>query len=370
MNKVIVIKKYVLGIFIALLLVTVGTNIYFRYVKALSSCDFDTSSYGTGSFGDCPAAVALITPTPSVKPTTTTLPTPTIDTSPTDAPVTTPSIDATPTDEVISQTTVTPTQVITGETTTTPVPTPTQTPLRNFFNKLITQPGEEPAKIGLPLEDYIENIQKTTEENTPTIIRPVVQEAGAFGLVSLLLLIFDYALIMRFVILGGFLIPFLKLLFSKKGKGQVFNTVTKEPLAFAMIRVTDPASGTIIKKSITNLKGRYSLRIKPGTYNVEVVHRGYHSYFQQFTASNETSLDAIVGMEEDVQSSFSNNFQYSVYYSNPTLIIFLFSFTLSLINLLYVRTFGSVAISLMTTSVWILFRKKRDPEKMEIYGKV
>ncbi len=69
------------------------------------------------------------------------------------------------------------------------------------------------------------------------------------------------------------LISWLFGLFRKEKKGRLFgivyDSITKQPLPLAIVRVYDTATKKLIKTEVTNKEGRYEFLLKPGQYTLE-----------------------------------------------------------------------------------------------------
>ncbi|MDD5490535.1 MAG: FG-GAP-like repeat-containing protein [Patescibacteria group bacterium] len=78
-----------------------------------------------------------------------------------------------------------------------------------------------------------------------------------------------------------YLIPYLQFIFTepfrllsrrkRKGWGTVYNSISKEPIDLAIVRLINVQNGTLVQTQITDKQGRYNLIIKEaGTYRIEV----------------------------------------------------------------------------------------------------
>jgi hypothetical protein len=83
------------------------------------------------------------------------------------------------------------------------------------------------------------------------------------------------------------LLPFLQYLFTspllllarrkKKGVGLVYNSVSKQPVDLAIVRLyqIDQGEEKLIRSRVTDKQGQYSFLINEGTYRLEVLKQGY-----------------------------------------------------------------------------------------------
>jgi sugar lactone lactonase YvrE len=60
--------------------------------------------------------------------------------------------------------------------------------------------------------------------------------------------------------------------------GLVYNVITKEPVAFAIVRVVDALTNTEVKHTITDAKGRFGFVLDSGDYKVLVEHPSFERY--------------------------------------------------------------------------------------------
>ncbi len=76
------------------------------------------------------------------------------------------------------------------------------------------------------------------------------------------------------------LLPLLRLLFlqpvlllgrkKRQGWGQVYNSLSKQPVDLAIIRLVDFQTGKVIQSRVTDKNGRYYFTVNPGSYRLEV----------------------------------------------------------------------------------------------------
>jgi len=68
------------------------------------------------------------------------------------------------------------------------------------------------------------------------------------------------------------------LLFGRRRKkkwGIVYNSLTKQPVELAIVRLIGHESGLVLQTRVTDAHGRYAFSPKPGNYRIEVVKPGY-----------------------------------------------------------------------------------------------
>ncbi len=62
---------------------------------------------------------------------------------------------------------------------------------------------------------------------------------------------------------------------KRKQWGTVYNALSKQPIDLAIVRLVEAGTGRVAQTRITDVQGRYSFFVKPGTYRLQVVKQGY-----------------------------------------------------------------------------------------------
>lgn len=155
--------------------------------------------------------------------------------------------------------------------------------------------GERVGLVKLPpalpenptITDIVENIASRTAFGATVIgeflREPAVQEAVQQTIVPAL---FGIALLNVASALPLFnLLTYLQYLFTqpllligrrrKKKWGVVYNSLTKQPVELAIVRLLHHGSSLVVQTRVTDKFGRYSFLPKPGEYRLEVVKPGY-----------------------------------------------------------------------------------------------
>jgi hypothetical protein len=57
----------------------------------------------------------------------------------------------------------------------------------------------------------------------------------------------------------------------KKGWGVIYNSITKQPVDLAVVRLYDKKTGKLLKSKVTDSQGRYSFLVSEGEYSLEVI---------------------------------------------------------------------------------------------------
>ncbi|MCI0479953.1 fibronectin type III domain-containing protein, partial [Candidatus Uhrbacteria bacterium] len=76
----------------------------------------------------------------------------------------------------------------------------------------------------------------------------------------------------------------------KKKWGIIYNSLTKQPVDLAIVRLRDPKTQLILQTKVTDKYGRYSFISKQGAYVLEVVKPGY-VFPTQYLKDKETDVD-------------------------------------------------------------------------------
>lgn len=129
-----------------------------------------------------------------------------------------------------------------------------------------------PAVIALPLiGPVLEILQSEEAREAATISAPVMVAlavanlAAAASLFSLLNYIW-FLLTQPILLLGR----------KKREKwGIVYNSLSKQPIDLAAVRLIQDQTRLVVQTRVTDAKGRFSFRVRPGMYRLEAVKPGY-----------------------------------------------------------------------------------------------
>ncbi|MEW6408046.1 MAG: SdrD B-like domain-containing protein [Patescibacteria group bacterium] len=190
-----------------------------------------------------------------------------------------------PTTTVFPTTTISPTFTISPTATPTPTASPSPTPFIKKITKPITKITE---KITQPVKKIQEKLKQILPEKfTQAIFHPQTQKAtkNIFSPLLAILPILNLFFAFPGLIFGQFLRylfqiftePFLY--FGKKawrGWGVVYDSLTKQPVDLATIRLYEKASGKLLESKVTDFEGRYIFIVDLGReYYLKVQHRDY-----------------------------------------------------------------------------------------------
>jgi hypothetical protein len=118
----------------------------------------------------------------------------------------------------------------------------------------------------------IRSIQEFAQEN-PAVVKAfntvVTPSVAGVALASLLVQV-PVAGLLNFLQLL-FLQPLLLVGYGKRVKaGMVYNSLSKQPIDLALVRLVDNATGRIIQSRVTNKAGLFFFQAPPGKYRIEV----------------------------------------------------------------------------------------------------
>lgn len=129
-----------------------------------------------------------------------------------------------------------------------------------------------PTEIDIPfVGDILEFLQTEQAQEAARITAPVVL---AVALVNLALAA-SLASLLNYL---WFLFTQPVLLFGRKKRqkyGVVYNALSKLPIDLAAVRLLHATTKVVLQTRITDAKGRFFFKVKPGSYRIEVVKTGY-----------------------------------------------------------------------------------------------
>jgi hypothetical protein len=79
---------------------------------------------------------------------------------------------------------------------------------------------------------------------------------------------------------------------KRKKWGVVYNSLTKQPIELAIVRLLHHESGLIVQTRVTDRYGRYAFTPKPGTYRLDAVKPG-HVFPTQYLKGKEQDVDFV-----------------------------------------------------------------------------
>lgn len=129
-----------------------------------------------------------------------------------------------------------------------------------------------PARIEIPfIGPILEALQSEEARQAATITAPVVVALALanLALASSLFSLFNYL---------WFLLTQPILLLGRKRRekwGLVYNSLSKHPIDLAVVRLLNAQTRIVVQTHVTDAKGRFAFRVKPGMYRIEVVKPGF-----------------------------------------------------------------------------------------------
>lgn len=164
---------------------------------------------------------------------------------------------------------------------------------QNVFNdtiSLIRVPELKPIPPGAPVQEQIAVIASNVTTQVSYGVKvarevldtPAVQAANTVAAPTLLAmsLVNTASAISAFNLLAyaQYLFTQPLLLFGRRRRkkwGVVFNSLTKQPIDLAIVRLVHGESRLVIQTKVTDKFGRYAFLVKPGSYFIEIVKPGY-----------------------------------------------------------------------------------------------
>lgn len=139
---------------------------------------------------------------------------------------------------------------------------------RNYASIDVILPSEVDVPVVGPI---LELLQSEAARDTANIAAPIVVAlavanlAAASSLFSLLNYIW-FLLTQPILLVGR----------KKRDKwGIVYNSLSKHPLDLAVVRLIQAQTRTVVQTRVTDAKGRFAFRVRPGLYRIEVVKPGF-----------------------------------------------------------------------------------------------
>lgn len=211
------------------------------------------------------------------------------------------------------------------------------TPAGEEYYIIVEKEGFDPLKplaadAGLAYENNYFGTVFATSDQIPVFNRPIPMKANAtavnfakgmrlfekiakvlriinipillFGFTMTVIIIRQDASIFNKVILAVYILIFIYYgykLIAKKGrsKGLVYKTADKSPVDLAVVRAINEADGKLVKTSVTNVRGNYTLQLKKGFYKILVTKPGLEANsLTQRVSSNYISLNNRIGLSE------------------------------------------------------------------------
>jgi CheY-like chemotaxis protein len=194
---------------------------------------------------------------------------------------------------------------------------------------------------------------------TEAIQQIITEQVGAFGAfsVSLYFILFLAALLpmLKYLLLGGFLMPFLRAIFSPAIKfGAILDDTSYEPIAFAGITVFD-RNMRIISKVMTNVSGHYHLKLNRGDYTLKISRWDYQT--KEITVHIEddsVQLDDRFNLSKTENSDLASQIQFRTVKIDFIRIIPIILTFLLIINAVSVQSIVSYSLLALSGAIIII----------------
>lgn len=138
------------------------------------------------------------------------------------------------------------------------------------------------------------------EKKTRNILAPllaiiaIANTASSFPLINLLIFL-------RYLLGGGFLAGFIS---RRRRQGVVFDSLTKKPIDLAIVRLFKKEDISFHRTRVTDIKGRYSFLLPPGSYymTVDKAQYTFPSNYLKGTPEEDKLRNLYHGQEFDVET--------------------------------------------------------------------
>ena len=93
---------------------------------------------------------------------------------------------------------------------------------------------------------------------------------------------------------------------KKNHWGIVYDRIKNTPIPFAVIRVINLDLKNVVITKVTDLQGRYSLKLNPSSYKITIKHSDYKEYEKEFKVyeNNSVSIEKDIALEPKKVNSF------------------------------------------------------------------
>jgi len=133
------------------------------------------------------------------------------------------------------------------------------TELPNFFKSSVAPTLQEVARV---IEVVREQSEPAIKITTPILI--FLAAVNAFS-------VLPFFGLLPYI----FTEPFRYLLYRRRKYGVVYNSLTKQPVDLAIVRLYDAKTNRIVSSQVSDFKGRYSLVVNPGNYYIKIQKNDY-----------------------------------------------------------------------------------------------
>lgn len=223
--------------------------------------------------------------------------------------------------------------------------------------------GEDVLKVISVLEEIQTNIF-TRIENTVANALNNFEDSSKHGGVSNTLIATSLATASLAVISYPGFIPYAFIWLRKRKKyspwGLVYDKSDKKPLAFATVRVLNER-GEFVTQTISDIGGKYSITITPGTYTLNVKLNNYQDYNQSINVDSNSIVEDValnpVGYTENILVGLLNLIKVNL--SKISGIIFYIGFVVALLATVLAPTILNVIVLVVFIVQALVYRTAR-----------
>jgi len=263
--------------------------------------------------------------------------------------------------------------------------------------------GTSPGQSNYGTEDggifgnlYNKEIREGEIKNLSTnIVNPVIGVAAAatiaaFVLNPLLSLLFNFPFRDIFYFLFSSFLEFLGIKKRRRPWGVVYESISKKPIAGAVVKISETESGRVREMRITDDEGRFGFLVEKGIYNLIVVKNGFAYPSKKITLNQKGSdgyypkvylggdikvKEGFLGLNipidmiaEEPQKGRLLFLRIVKFFERIRLPLLIFGTILSLINLYLFRSIVDLIIVFIYISLWLF--ELLQLRKVKPYGEI
>ncbi|MEI6462307.1 MAG: hypothetical protein WCO33_01400 [bacterium] len=217
--------------------------------------------------------------------------------------------------------------------------------------------------IEIKLDDNTTTTQKVTVLIKTAVENPItsIGAVSALSVSALSILVAYPSSISSF---SNFFFGFLWFYKRKRKKryGVIFDSETNKAVPFALIRALNKDTGVIVKDTVSDINGRYSLLVDPGKYILQINQQPYVLFEKQYDASKEgfEQITENIGLEIS-KGEHTNRINIRKIFINFSNFVFYLGFVLtSLMLIVNFQIVSAIFMLLYLIQIFILI-KRREP---------
>lgn len=215
-----------------------------------------------------------------------------------------------------------------------------------------------PGDVELPLDSQISRAEDFIAELLPESLKPVIEEAGILGLISIVLgtLAFSGIVALAISFIAGFLPYITEVIFGKNRKFSVIvDDESRNGIFNVKVKIYSKLTGNIIKKIKTTFSGRFFAKLDAGVYRFVLENKNYIKSEVEITLDQRGYMEKTIVLTKLDEEDVSTQFQLRVFKVDVKTITFYLAVIFSMLNVLYTRTLISFLILVIIVFFGIFF---------------